>query len=115
MHIQGLDVECLVDTGAAYTALSRDLVALLHLTINPHRTVTIAPAHGALVTVPLLTLAEVRLGGVRVPGVEALVLAFPRELRLDGLVGMNVLRQFRVTLESDTSTLVLRPLRSAPS
>lgn len=115
VHIEGLDVEFLVDTGAAYTALSRDLMALLRLTVDPQHTVTVAPAHGELVTVPKLTLAEVRLGGTRVPDVEALVLAFPQALRLDGLLGMNVLRQFRVTLESDTGTLVLRPLRSVSS
>ncbi len=27
---------------------------------------------------------------------------------LDGILGMNVLSQFRMTLENDTSTLVLR-------
>lgn len=42
--------------------------------------------------------------------VEALVLTFPRELQLDGILGMNVLKQFRMTLESDTATLVLRPI-----
>jgi aspartyl protease family protein len=109
VHFQGQDVECLVDTGAAYTACSAELAALLGLSIDPQRTATIATAHGTLHTVPRLMLPEVRIGGWRVHGVDALVLPFPPSLRLEGLVGMNVLRHFRMTLESDTATLVLRP------
>ena len=51
-----------------------------------------------------------RIGGWQVRGVDVLVLTFPPTLRLEGLIGMNVLRHFRMTLESDTATLVLRPL-----
>ena len=40
----------------------------------------------------------------------AVVLEFPPALKLDGMLGMNVLKQFRVTLEMDTGTLVLRPI-----
>jgi len=108
----GQDVECLVDTGAAYTALSADLVALLGLPIDLHRTATIATAHDTMRTVPRIMLPEVRIGGMQVRKVDMLVLTFPPALRLEGVVGMNVLRHFRMTLESDTGTLILRRLGS---
>jgi aspartyl protease family protein len=111
MRIQGQDIECLVDTGAAYTALSTSLAALFGLPIDPQHTVPIATAHGTLLTVPMITLPEVRLGGSLMRGVEAIVLTFPPTLHIEGIVGMNVLRHFRVTLESDTATLVLRQRR----
>ena len=40
----------------------------------------------------------------------AVVLEFPPALKPDGMLGMNVLKQFRVTMEIDTGTLVLRPI-----
>lgn len=71
---------------------------------------TITPVHGTTLSVPQVLLPELRLGGMELIGVEALVVSFPSVLRLHGIVGMNVLRQFRVTLENDTSTLVLRAI-----
>ena len=112
VQLQGHDIECLVDTGAAYTALSADLVTLLGFASIPQRTAHIVKAQGAPRTVPVVTLSSVRLGGVFVPEVEAIVLDFPSIVRLDGIVGMNILRHFRMTLESDTATLILRPRRS---
>lgn len=110
VRVQGQDVEFLVDTGAAYTGLSKDLVGLLGVGVDPHRTAAIAPAHGSIVRVPLINVAELRVGGFRLADVAAVVLEFPHELRLDGVLGMNVLRQFRTTIEVDTQTLVLRPI-----
>lgn len=50
------------------------------------------------------------MGGCQIANVMAVVLEFPPALKLDGMLGMNVLKQFRVTLEIDTGTLVLRPI-----
>lgn len=109
VRVQGQDFEFLVDTGAAYTALSKDVIALLGIVIYPHRTAAIAPAHGSMVQVPLITIAELSLGGFRMANIDAIVLEFSRVLKLDGVLGMNVLRRFRMTIEIDTRTLVLRP------
>ena len=110
VRVQGQDFEFLVDSGSAYTALSNDLVALLGIEINPQRTASIAPAHGRVVKIPLVTITEISVGGFRAADVEAVVLKFPPELKLDGILGMNVLKQFRITIEVDTKTLVLRPI-----
>lgn len=108
------DIECLIDTGAAYTALSAAFVSLLGLPVDPQRTATIATAQGTLRTVPRMTLPEVRIGGIAVREVDTLVLTLPPALRLDGVIGMNILRHFRMTLECDTATLILRTLGSRP-
>jgi clan AA aspartic protease (TIGR02281 family) len=105
---QGFDF--LVDTGAAYSAISPLLASVFNLTVTLQGAVTIAPAHGPLVRVPRVILPEISLGGIRLANVEALVVDFPSALQLDGLLGMNILSRFRVTLECDTSTVVLRPL-----
>ncbi len=100
--------EFLIDTRAAYTALSKDIVSLLDLMIVSHRILAIAPAQGAIFHAPVVTLREFQIGGFRLANVTAIVLAFPHALKIDGIVGMNVLRLFRFTVEVDTGTLVLR-------
>jgi len=106
--VQGQDFEFLIDTGAAYTALSKELMALLGVRINPSQTMLIAPAQGSAFRAPLLTIADLRIGGFRLPNVTAIVLEFPPILKIDGILGMNVLRQFRMTIEADTAHLILR-------
>ena len=110
VRVQGRDFELLVDTGAAYTALSKDVVALLGISSNPQRTANIVSIHGGILRVPVVTITELRIGGLRIANVAAVVLEFPPGLRFDGILGMNVLKQFRMTIEADTETLVLRPL-----
>jgi predicted aspartyl protease len=113
IRVQGQDVEFLADTGSAYTALSVDLAALLDIESDPSRTAAIAPAHSAIIRVPLITITELSIGGFHLTDVGAVVLELSRQLRFDGLLGMNVPRQFRMTIEIDTQTLVLRPTRSS--
>ena len=59
---------------------------------------------------PIVTITELRVGGLRIANVTAVVLEFSPALKFDGMLGMNVLKQFRMTIETDTETLVLRPL-----
>ena len=110
VRVQGQDFELLIDTGAAYTALSKDVVALLGLMSAPQRTAAIILAHGGIIRVPVVTITDLRVGGLRIANVMAVVLEFSPALKLDGMLGMNVLKQFRVTIERDTGTLVLRPI-----
>jgi predicted aspartyl protease len=83
--VQGQDFEFLVDTGSAYTALSPALVALLHLTVDLRRRATIVPAYGAILKVSVVTIAEFRIGRLRLMNVEAVMLEFPHELQLNGI------------------------------
>ncbi len=108
VQIDALDFEFLVDTGAAYTAISTDLATLLDLTPSPQRQLRIVLAQGAPLNMPQVLLPELLIGRMRLSQVDALVMTFPAALMLDGILGMNVLSQFRMTLENDTSTLVLR-------
>ena len=108
VRLCGQNFDFLVDTGAAYTAINPRLATLFDLTTFPQPQLTIAPVQGRAQSVPQVLLPDLRIGGIELTKVDALVVSFPVGLRLQGIIGMNVLRQFRVTLESDTSTLVLR-------
>jgi predicted aspartyl protease len=57
---------------------------------------------------PVVQVSSLQVGAQRLMEVEALVLAFPADLRIDGLLGLNVLGRLRATFEFDRATLVLR-------
>lgn len=98
----------MVDCGAAHCALNRkklDLVNAEPAGVN----ITIAPIGKDLVTAPALRVRDFMVGAKKQNNVLLAVLDFPAPLeRLDGLLGMNFLGNYRFTIEPDTSTLVLR-------
>lgn len=107
--INDCDLKLLVDTGAALSAITKDAAILLNIDFyHPVRLDQVVVANGAKITVPVVKLKEVKVGGYQASGLEALVLEFPPELRLDGLLGVNFLESLRPTFEFDTATLVLR-------
>jgi clan AA aspartic protease (TIGR02281 family) len=110
VRVHGQRAEFLVDTGAAHSALRRGLVDHLGIPIDFQRTTAIAPVQGAIMQVPSITIAPLSVGGIQVANVDAVVVEFPRELKLDGVLGMNVLKRFRMTIEMNTGTFVLRPI-----
>jgi|GEM_PF-5076749 len=59
---------------------------------------------------PICRLDRLAIGAVILPHHEVVVAEVPPVLRVHGLLGLDVLRRFRVTFEFDTRTLVLRSL-----
>ena len=98
----------LADTGAARTLITPDVALDLELDVrSPVRQERIASVHH-VVSAPVVRLASVQIGAQRLANVEALVLPLPVELRVDGLLGVNVLEHFRTTFEFPQATIVLR-------
>jgi predicted aspartyl protease len=98
----------LADTGAARTLITPDVALELGLDLRPPvRQVRIASVH-QVVSAPLVHLVSLQIGAQQLTNVEALVLPLPVELRVDGLLGVNVLEHFRTTFEFPQATLVLR-------
>jgi predicted aspartyl protease len=102
--------EFMVDTGCVYTSLTPHAVERLGL---DRRQFTgrrrIFTAAGTSMIVPTGPLASLRLGAVEVRNLEVALLDLPAGVSLDGLLGVNVLERFRVTIEFRSATLVLRP------
>jgi hypothetical protein len=81
----------LADTGAARTLITPDVALELDLDVQtPVRQERIASVH-RVVSAPVVRLASMQIGAQRLTHVEALVLPLPVELRVDGLLGINVL------------------------
>lgn len=98
----------LADTGAARTLLTPTVAEEIGLDpAAPIRHERIASVHH-VTRVPVVRLSSLQVGVQRLTEVEALGMALPADLRIDGLLGLNVLGRFRATFEFDRATLVLR-------
>lgn len=100
----------IVDTGAQRMIISHDVSATLGLNLShPIRAEAIVTAERRTPPAPVVRLDSVQIGGIRLSHLEASVFDLPSALRADGLLGLNFLREFRVTFEFDRSSMILRP------
>lgn len=98
----------LVDTGAAMTMLTQRVAQEIALDISqPLRRERITSVH-RIAWAPVVRLGSLQVGIQRATDLEVLVVPLPKDLRIDGILGVNFLERFRTTFEFDRSTLVLR-------
>ena len=112
-RINGIaDARLLVDTGSTWTVLSPKLASQLELPIsaNTRRNILVL-AGGREVAVPRVRVASVKLGAVAVENLYIGVYElFPTVPEIQGVVGMDFLRHFRVSIDQRQPRLVLSPL-----
>lgn len=98
----------LADTGAALTVISEQAAREMNLDLGqPAQMLEIVSVH-QLAHAPRVRLNTLQIGGHKVNNIDVLVLSLPRNLRVDGLLGINFLQHFRPTFEFEQATLVLR-------
>ena len=100
----------LVDTGALMTTMSVATAHRLGLDLErPTRWRHLVGIDGIPRRVPVVNPGRLALGGMIIPLSEVAVTDLPAGFRADGLLGLDVLRRFRITFEFDTRHLVVRP------
>ncbi len=100
-----------VDTGASYTVISPKIARELHITpaLNAPK-VTLQTANGRI-QVPLVNLATLKIGTLETPNVTAAVHAVDDSSNIAGLLGLNVLNRFQMTVNSAEHQLIFTPAR----
>lgn len=105
------DALLVVDTGAAWTVLTPKLVEKLALpiTANTRRSV-MTVIGGRQITLPRLRLDSAKVGSVAVENLYIGVYdVFPDEPRVHGILGLDFLKHFRVSVDPGSKQLVLEP------
>jgi len=100
-----------IDTGATYTVISPKIAeALLIVPVAPNAPhVTLQTANGRI-RVPLINLKSVSIGDLVVPNVMAAVHEFDDTSQISGLLGLNFLNRFQMTVDATKHQLVFRRL-----
>jgi clan AA aspartic protease (TIGR02281 family) len=109
--IRGHQLGLVVDTGASYTTIPTALADTLGLRSPTNKRHKVETANGTVVAeqvvLPDLTIA----GAIHLKGVRAMVLDLPGTLVANGLLGLDVLQQLDLRIDSEKSELILRQPR----
>ena len=102
----------LVDTGASLTVLSTKVASQLELPINANtRRSIVRLAGGREIAVPRVRLASMKLGAATIENLYIGVYdVLPATPQIHGVLGMDFLRHFNVSIEHGRRRLVLTPL-----
>jgi aspartyl protease family protein len=106
-YVNGVETRALIDTGATSVALSSDEAQRLGVGYAGRAPVQIATAGGPK-TAYRVTLASVRVGGVTLHNVDAVVLEGGREQLPITLIGMSFLNSVDMRRVGDTLLLTRR-------
>ncbi len=98
----------ILDTGATYTAISRELADELGYDLRHARRVNITTATGQ-VSLPRVTLKSLTLNGYTAYNVEATVMNMPENVPFSGLLGLSFVKHHRITIDSEQEHLVIEP------
>jgi predicted aspartyl protease len=99
----------LFDPGAAYSSVVPEIAALLELRVIGSRRILQGAYHD--VSCPVYQLDLFQIGFIRRTNMRLVGMPLDLNLNFIGLLGMDFLRQYRFTVEPDSATLILRPLR----
>jgi len=95
-----------LDTGASVTMVSSRVANKLGLsTLGSRRGVTV----GGIITVPTARVNSLNVGGAEVNDMVVSIHDFSPHPRIDGLLGMDFLKHFLVSLDAHRKLLVLGP------
>ncbi len=109
VKLNGFILRFMVDTGAAYCAISRK--ALDQVTAEPTETkVWLAPIGKQPILASTLKIDDFAMGGIMQRNMLVPIVDFPEGFQSDGVIGMNCMGKYRITIETDTATLVLREI-----
>ncbi len=102
----------IVDTGASFTLISRQIANELGIPINDQTPFIRVTSVSDVILTPLVTLRSLQVGKAEVENVEALVYTMPT---YQGLLGNSFLNKFKVVIDSLNGKMTLFSMQGTPS
>jgi predicted aspartyl protease len=107
---RALSAHLQLDTGASVTMVSSRIASNLGLvTLGSKRGVTV----GGIITVPTARLNSLNVGAAEVNDLVVSIHNFSAHPRIEGLLGMDFLKHFHVSLDADRKLLLLGRRRTS--
>lgn len=99
-----------VDTGATYTVISQELANTLHLRpTSAAPRITLQTANGQI-QVPLISLDLLTVNGLESENITAAIHQFDSSAMISGLLGLNFLNRFQMTVDASKKELIFIPI-----
>lgn len=103
---RSLETRMMMDTGATLTLVTPRLARTLRL--KPGSRITLATANGPI-SAPVANLSSLRVGNAEVRDIAVAIHDFAPGARVGGLLGLNFLRRFETSVDSENQFLTLKP------
>jgi len=103
---RSVNANLLLDTGASMTMISRRVATALALSTTG---AALLSGIGGTVSAPIARIESVQVGDVEVTGMAVSVHDISRPAQFEGLLGMDFLGRFQVSVDSAKKLLVLTP------
>jgi clan AA aspartic protease (TIGR02281 family) len=97
----------IVDTGATFTSISREMADDLNLDLQNCEKITITTANGRI-QVPKVKIKRLALKGIVGHDIEATVMDIKPGSSFSGLLGLSFMKQYRVTIDADSRQLIFQ-------
>ena len=97
----------IIDTGATYTSISREMAEQLGLDLTNCDHVRITTANGRI-DVPKVTIDRLSVNGLEARNVEATVIDVRKGSSFHGLLGLSFIRQFVLTIDPGSNQLIFQ-------
>ncbi len=101
-----------VDTGASYTIISSEIAEALNLMPNPEIPPIVLQTANGRIQAPLVNLNSVAVGNLTTHNVAAAIHDLHDSSNISGLLGLNFLNRFKVTVDSTHNQLTLEPIEA---
>jgi len=105
----GDQVNLVIDTGASMTTLSRANFMQIKDSGFTYQGTRLFNTANGLTQGEIYRVASISMGDARVDNLDIAVLDYEPSAGVDGLLGMNVLRNYRFEIDQDRELLYLRP------
>lgn len=106
------DGNFILDTGATYMSISKEMAEELGLDLTRTEMVPITTANGKI-EVPKVVLKSVKVNGLEAKNVEATVMNFKKDASFSGLLGLSFINQFKLTIDPNKGHLMFEPLKTS--
>jgi clan AA aspartic protease (TIGR02281 family) len=106
------DGNFILDTGATYMSISKEMAEELGLDLTRTEMVPITTANGKI-EVPKVVLKSVKVNGLEARNVEATVMNFKKDASFSGLLGLSFINQFKLTIDPNKGHLMFEPLKTS--
>jgi clan AA aspartic protease (TIGR02281 family) len=97
----------ILDTGATYTSISREMAEALNLDLENAPKVRITTANGRI-EVPKVVIEKLNVNGLEAHNVEATVIDIRKGSSFSGLLGLSFIKKFKLTIDPQAGQLIFQ-------
>jgi clan AA aspartic protease (TIGR02281 family) len=103
----------MIDTGATYTIISSSVAENLRLEPDPETPLMTLQAASGEIDAPVVNIDTITFGTLNIPNVMAAIHDMDSSPDVSGVIGLNLLNRFTMTVDASRHILILEAIQSA--